>query len=66
MPVHVMKAGGKWRVVEPSEKIAKNASGTAADGGGHANRAAAVAQVHAINLAERHRKGLKTPSPPKR
>ncbi len=49
MPVSVEKRGDKYRVVEKSGKIAKNAAGTAVDGGGHPSKVKAVAQVRAIN-----------------
>lgn len=49
MPVRVVKRGNKFRVVEPNGTIAKNASGTAVDGGGHSNRQKASAQAAAIN-----------------
>lgn len=52
MPVTVAKRGGKWRVVEKvgaETKIAKNAAGTAADGGGHESREKAERQARAIN-----------------
>lgn len=61
------KVGGKYRVVESrTGKIAKNAAGTAADGGGHRSHAAAVSQVQAINLAERRRAGKSAPPRPRR
>jgi len=45
MPVEVRRHGKKFRVVEAgSDTIAKNASGTAADGGGHETKAKAEAQ----------------------
>lgn len=57
MPVSVKRHGTKFRVVEgDSDVIAKNASGSAADGGGHATKAAAEAQARAIN-ASLKRKG---------
>lgn len=49
MPVRVEKRGGKFRVVEPSGKIATTSSGKARDGGGHTSKAKAVAQVRAMN-----------------
>lgn len=49
MPVHVEKRGSRYRVVEPSGKIAKTSKGNARDGGGHATKAKAGAQVRAIN-----------------
>ena len=53
MPVCVEKRGEKWRVVEcDSRKIAKNASGTAADGGGHSSSSKAMSQARAINASK--------------
>jgi len=49
MPVKVAKRGGKFRVVEPSGRIAKTSTGKARDGGGHASRAAAQRQANAMN-----------------
>lgn len=49
MPVKVVKRGGKYRVVEPSGKIAKTDKGKARDGGGHASKAKAEAQARAMN-----------------
>ena len=48
MPVTVAKRGNKFRVVE-NGRIAKNASGTAIDGGGHNSRQAAARQARAVN-----------------
>ena len=57
MPVTTKKVRGKYRVVEAdSGKIAKNNSGTAVDGGGHASDKKAKAQARAIN-ASLHRRG---------
>lgn len=50
MPVTSRFIGGKYRVVEAETgKIAKNASGTAVDGGGYTTEAEAKRQVRAIN-----------------
>lgn len=49
MPVKVEKMGSKFRVVEKSGRVAKNAAGTAVDGGGHSTRKAAESQAAAIN-----------------
>ena len=49
MPATVKRVGAKWRVVEPSGKVVKNAAGTAVDGGGHRSREAALRQARAIN-----------------
>lgn len=50
MPVAVRKRGGKFRIVESgSGKVAKNAAGGSADGGGHSTQAAADRQARAIN-----------------
>jgi len=49
MPVHVEKRGKKYRVIERSGRIAKTSKGTPRDGGGHASKAKASAQVRAIN-----------------
>ena len=49
MPVRPVKRGNKYRVVEPSGRIATTGKGAARDGGGHATRAAALAQCRAIN-----------------
>lgn len=51
MPVHVEKKGNKFRVVEPSGKIAKNSAGTAIDGGGHSSKVAAQKQATAVNIS---------------
>ena len=50
MPVVVRKRGDKFRVVESgSGKIANNAAGTPADGGGHSTEGQAERQARAIN-----------------
>ena len=56
MPVHVEKRKGRWRVVEPSGRIAKTSKGKARDGGGHASKAKATRQVRAINSSLRGRR----------
>lgn len=55
MPVHVAKRDGKYRVVDPNGKIAKNKGDTAADGGGHKSKDAAAAQARAINASLKRR-----------
>lgn len=50
MPVTTVKRGKKFRIIE-NGKIAKNKSGTALDGGGHATRPAAVRQARAVNAS---------------
>lgn len=49
MPVKVRKRGNKYRLIEPSGKIAKNKGGTAIDGGGHSSKAKAQRQANAVN-----------------
>ena len=50
MPVKTAKRGNKFRIIEASTgKIAKNASGTALDGGGHSSQSGASSQARAIN-----------------
>ena len=57
MPVKVKKVGKKYRIVESATgKIAKNKSGGALDGGGHASHTKATSQVYAVNM---HLKGSK-------
>ena len=48
MPVHVEKRGGKFRLIEPSGRIAKTGT-KAKDGGGHASKAKAGRQASAVN-----------------
>lgn len=48
MPLSVRKIGTKWRLVEPSGKIAMTDKGNARDGGGHSSKKAAVDQQRAI------------------
>ena len=57
MPVKIKKSGDKYRVIEAATgKIAKNAAGTSVDGGGHASKAKAIAQVGAINTPKSQRR----------
>ena len=49
MPVKTAKRGEKFRIVEPSGRIAKTSTGKARDGGGHRTKAAAERQERAIN-----------------
>lgn len=61
MPVTTAKKGAKYRVVEADTgSIALNSSGTALDGGGHANQAQAAAQARAVNASLRRQGKLKT------
>lgn len=53
MPVHVEKRGNRYRVVEPSGRIAKTGKGNPRDGGGHSSKVKANAQVRAINSKRR-------------
>jgi hypothetical protein len=55
MPLSVKKVGNKYRLVEPSGRIAKNKAGTAIDGGGKASKKAAQNQITAINISK-HKK----------
>lgn len=53
MPLTARKVNGKFRVVEKdSRDIAKNASGTAIDGGGHKTMKDAKSQATAVNLSK--------------
>lgn len=49
MPVKVSKRRGKFRVVEPGGKLARNKAGTTVDGGGHKSKTTAQKQCNAIN-----------------
>lgn len=50
MPVKVAKQKDRYRLVEAdSRRIAKNAAGTAIDGGGHRTRKKAEQQAKAVN-----------------
>jgi len=56
MPVHVVKRGTKFRVVEAATgKIVKSSGGKASDGGGHRSRAEAQRQANAINMAKHNK-----------
>jgi hypothetical protein len=56
MPVHVVKRGDKYRIVEKSGRIATNAAGTAIDGGGHNSKEAAQRQATAVNISLKKKK----------
>ena len=56
MPVHVVKRGDKYRIVEKSGKIAINSAGTAIDGGGHNSKEAAQRQATAVNISLKKKK----------
>lgn len=49
MPVHVIKDGPLYRVVETSGRLAKTENAKPRDGGGHGTKAKADAQARAIN-----------------
>lgn len=67
MPLHVEKRDSKFRVVEHTGQIAKNAAGTALDGGGFKSKADAVDQMQAINLSKLRAHGHKgVPPAPRR
>ena len=53
MPVTVKKVRDKFRLIEPNGNVAKNASGTAIDGGGHKTKTKAQRQAAAVNSKER-------------
>ena len=62
MPLTVKKRGEKYRVVEVNTgKIAKNASGTALDGGGKKSKSAVMKQAQAINISQARKHGAKIP-----
>ena len=57
MPLTVKKRGDKYRVVEVNTgRIAKNAAGTAIDGGGKKSRAAVLKQAQAVNINQSKRR----------
>ena len=57
MPLTVKKRGDKYRVVEVNTgRIAKNAAGTAIDGGGKKSRAAVLKQAQAVNISQSKRR----------
>lgn len=50
MPVKTKKRGKKYRLIESDTgRIAKNAAGTAIDGGGHSSKAKSDRQAAAVN-----------------
>lgn len=53
MPVRVVKRAGKFRLVEPSGRIAKTHLGHAMDGGGSRSKAIRTRQASHINAALR-------------
>ena len=58
MPLTVKKIKDKFRVVEiKTGKIAKNAAGTAIDGGGHSSEASAKKQMAAVNISQARERG---------
>ncbi len=56
MPVSVKKQGPRFRLVEPTGRIAKNRAGTSIDGGGHLTRDKAIKQAQAVNISLNKRK----------
>lgn len=52
MPLKIQKRGDKFRIVEPSGRIAKNNAGTAIDGGGKKSKASVQRQIQAINISK--------------
>lgn len=62
MPYDTKKVKGKIRIVDKSTgKIAKNAAGTAVDGGGHENMAKANKQKAALNISYARERGADIP-----
>ena len=60
MPTHVKKIAGKFRVVDDStNRITREPSGTAVDGGGHRFEQKAFRQTEAINKALKKQKKKK-------
>lgn len=58
MPLTTEKRGKKWRVIEKNTgKIAKNAAGTAMDGGGHSTQNKAKSQIRGINISKARKAG---------
>ena len=49
MPVSVRRINGKFRIVEPGAGISTTPNGKPRDGGGHATRSQALAQMRAMN-----------------
>jgi len=62
MPLTTKKIKKKWRVVEvKTGAIAKNASGSALDGGGHESQSMAQKQAAAVNISQARKRGAKIP-----
>lgn len=60
MPLTVKKRGDKYRVVEAKTgKIAKNAAGTALDGGGKKSKPAVEKQAQAVNISQARKRNTK-------
>ena len=59
MPVKVAKQGNKYRLIEPTGKIAKTSTGKSKDGGGHESKTKAEAQARAINTNIAKKRGEK-------
>lgn len=55
MPYKVRKRGDKYRLIDENNRIAKNAAGTAIDGGGNADKGRVQSQAKAI-MANKHGK----------
>ena len=53
MPVEVKKRNRLWRLLDPDGNVERTRKGAAVDGGGHASRAAALAQRRAIEARKR-------------
>ena len=67
MPVKVVKRNKKFRIVESkSGKIAKNAAGSAIDGGGKTSREPVQQQATAVNISQAKKRGAKIPNIKKR
>jgi len=62
MPYDTKKVKGKIRIIDKNTgRIAKNAAGTAVDGGGHASMAQANKQKAALNISYARERGAKIP-----
>lgn len=62
MPLTVKKIGKKYRVIEKNTgKPAKNAAGTALDGGGHSSKAQAESQISGISISKARKAGHRIP-----
>jgi hypothetical protein len=67
MPVTIELRLDKYRIVEAeSGKIAKNESGNAIDGGGHATKSKAMAQMVAINRSKNNPVKVESETPAKK